>query len=111
MKLTMYNRLTIGVLGGSGRTGHPLIHQALEAGHEVIAVVRCAKKLHIEHPRLTVVEDNIFSHQVLLENFQDVDVVISTLGFPLGVQPVTYVIINPDFVFAKAQILSLACII
>ena len=87
----MYNRLKIGVLGGSGRTGHSLIHQALEAGHEVIAVVRCAKKLDIQHPRLTVIEDSIFSKKVLLEHFSDVDVVISTLGFPLGVQPVTYV--------------------
>ena len=59
MKLTMYNRLKIGVLGGSGRTGHSLISQALEAGHEVVAVVRCAKKLDIQHPRLTVIQDSI----------------------------------------------------
>ena len=90
MKITIYNRMKIGVLGGTGRTGHPLIQLALDEGHEVVAVVRSSTNLQIQHKRLTVIEDSIFSKKVLKEHFSDVDVIMSTLGFPLGIQPITY---------------------
>lgn len=47
MKLTIF--------GATGRIGGHVVRQALEAGHEVTAVVRDSTRLGISHPALTVV--------------------------------------------------------
>lgn len=45
------------VFGSTGKTGKPLVQQALEAGHEVTAFARSPGKLSpLEHERLAVVE-------------------------------------------------------
>lgn len=44
--------MNIAVFGASGRTGKPLVEQALAAGHDVIAFVRDSAKLGIEDERL-----------------------------------------------------------
>jgi putative NADH-flavin reductase len=46
-------RLTI--FGASGRTGKPLVEQALNAGHEVTAFVRDPSKLTTKHGHLKVI--------------------------------------------------------
>ena len=75
--------MKLAVLGGTGLTGKPLILQALEAGHEVVAIVRSPSKLaDIQHDSLTVVTANIFSADDLKKHFLGADAVLSTLGFP-----------------------------
>ncbi len=37
--------MRVAILGATGLTGVPLVLQALAGGHEVVAVVRSAKKL------------------------------------------------------------------
>ena len=69
------------VLGATGATGHPLVQQALDQGHEVVALVRTRSKMKITDEKLTVVEGNVFSKEDLERNLQDVNVVMSTLGF------------------------------
>jgi putative NADH-flavin reductase len=49
------------VFGATGRTGVPLVEQALAAGHVVIAFVRTPSKLTIQHPHLTVVQGDVMN--------------------------------------------------
>lgn len=73
--------MNITVFGASGRTGIPLVKQALEAGHKVTALVRTPSKLNIQHPNLTVVQGNIAS-QVDIEKAipEGTDAVVSVLS-------------------------------
>jgi putative NADH-flavin reductase len=55
-------RLT--VFGATGRTGIPLLEQALSRGHEVVAFVRNPEKLSEElrdHESVTVVEGDAYT--------------------------------------------------
>ncbi|XP_072352403.1 flavin reductase (NADPH)-like [Scyliorhinus torazame] len=72
------------VLGATGNTGQFLVRQALEQGHVVKAVVRTTSKLTIQHENLTVVKANIFSADSLVEHFNEQDVIMSCLGFPIS---------------------------
>lgn len=47
------------IFGASGRTGIPLVQQALDAGHHVVAFVRTPAKLPIRHERLTVTQGDV----------------------------------------------------
>jgi putative NADH-flavin reductase len=46
--------MKITVFGATGGVGGHVVRQALDAGHQVTAVVRDVKRLHVEHPALTV---------------------------------------------------------
>ena len=48
--------MRLAVFGATGRTGKPLVEQALNAGYEVTAFVRDPSKLATKHERLTVVQ-------------------------------------------------------
>uniref|UniRef100_A0ABM0MUG3 Flavin reductase (NADPH)-like n=1 Tax=Saccoglossus kowalevskii TaxID=10224 RepID=A0ABM0MUG3_SACKO len=74
--------MKVAVLGATGRTGVPLVRQALEKGHHVVAIVRDRSKVTIEHECLQVVESDIYSSESLAEHFSGVDAVISCLGSP-----------------------------
>uniref|UniRef100_UPI00398F456D flavin reductase (NADPH)-like n=1 Tax=Pristiophorus japonicus TaxID=55135 RepID=UPI00398F456D len=73
------------VLGATGQTGQLLVRQALEQDHLVRAVVRTPSKLTIRHDNLKVVEANIFSADSLVEHFKEQDIIMSCLGFPIGI--------------------------
>ncbi|XP_078257965.1 flavin reductase (NADPH)-like isoform X2 [Rhinoraja longicauda] len=73
------------VLGATGQTGQFLVGQALQQGHLVTAVVRTPSKLAIRHDNLKVVQADIFSADSLVEHFNEQDVVISCLGFPITI--------------------------
>src|SRR6202035_2503978 len=53
------NRLRILIIGATGGTGHELVRQALEQGHQVTALARKPKKMKLEHPNLRVVQGNV----------------------------------------------------
>lgn len=70
----------ITVIGASGRTGVPLVEQALEAGHGVTAFVRDRSRLPVEDDRLTVVEGDAYTGEGVAEAVAGADAVASVLG-------------------------------
>jgi putative NADH-flavin reductase len=72
------------IFGASGRTGQPLVEQALAAGHTVTAFVRDAAKLPITHERLTVVVGDVYDTAAVEQAIAGADAVISTLGQTKG---------------------------
>lgn len=71
-------RLTI--FGATGRTGRPVVRQALDRGHEVAAFVRDPAKLGVEHDRLSVVEGDAYTGDGVGEAVAGADAVVSVLG-------------------------------
>ena len=72
--------MKLAVFGASGRTGKPLLEQALAAGHEVAAFVRDPSKLGMSHERLTVVEGDVKDSAKVREAVAGTDAVLSALG-------------------------------
>lgn len=73
--------MKITVFGATGRTGIPLVQQALDAGHEVVGFVRSLEKMPIQHERLTMVQGDVMNREDVVRAIQpDTDVVISTLA-------------------------------
>ena len=58
--------MRITVFGATGRMGHLLVGQALDAGHAVTAYARSPERLRIGHPNLSVLA-GWMSHDVGLE--------------------------------------------
>ena len=76
MKLTVF--------GASGRTGRPLVQQALDAGHEVVAFVRDPAKLPLQHEQLTIVQGDVTKPGDVESAVRGSDAVLSTLGQSKG---------------------------
>jgi putative NADH-flavin reductase len=69
------------VFGATGRTGLPLLQQALDAGHQVVAFLRDPSKLQITHAQLTSVQGDVTTQEDVDKAItSDVDAVISVLG-------------------------------
>ena len=68
------------VVGASGRTGRPLVGQALEAGHEVTALVRDPARLPVEHERLRIVRGDVLDVSALERVVEGQDAVLSVIG-------------------------------
>lgn len=71
-------RLTI--FGASGRTGRPLVEQALDRDHEVVAFVRSASSLDVTDDALTLVEGDAYIGEGVAEAVDGADAVVSVLG-------------------------------
>lgn len=72
--------MRITLLGASGGIGQQVIQQALDAGHQVRAVVRDRARITTAHPRLEVCAGDVCDSAALAGWFQDQDTVISALG-------------------------------
>jgi len=72
MKLTVF--------GASGGTGSQVVSQALDAGHEVVAVVRDPARLPVSHPNLAVVTADVMRSGDITEAVTGRDAIISALG-------------------------------
>ncbi|ATL29225.1 NAD(P)-dependent oxidoreductase [Streptomyces formicae] len=81
--------MRIAILGASGRTGSTLVEQAVERGHEVVALVRTPEKVAVPAPRQVetrradVCSPETFSDPLL----DDVDVAVSAIGIGKGEGP------------------------
>ncbi|MFI5259169.1 MAG: NAD(P)-dependent oxidoreductase [Candidatus Limnocylindrales bacterium] len=71
-------RLT--VFGATGRTGRPIVEQALAAGHEVVAFARDPAKLSIAHERLTAVQGDATDPSAVERAVEGADAVISVMA-------------------------------
>jgi putative NADH-flavin reductase len=72
--------MKIAVFGATGQTGRQVVRQALDAGHEVIAVVRDPGKLDLSHDRLTIVPADLFDPESIGPVVKGSDAVVSALG-------------------------------
>lgn len=72
MKLTIF--------GASGRTGRPLVEQALAAGHTVTVLVRDPARLPAGHAGLTVLKGDVLRAEDVERAVAGADVVLSALG-------------------------------
>lgn len=72
--------MKIVVVGATGRTGKPLVEQALAVGLEVTAYVRDPVKLGLSHAKLKVVEGQISDMQKIAEVVAGKEAVFSALG-------------------------------
>jgi putative NADH-flavin reductase len=70
----------VAVFGASGRTGRPLVEQALARGHEVRALVRDPSKLQVKHERFVVIRGNVLDAAKVGETITGTDAVLSALG-------------------------------
>ena len=78
--------MKLAIFGASGRTGHPLVEQALASGHEVKALLRTPSRLDLQHERLHVIQGDIQDAAKVAEVVAGTDAVLSVLG-PANSQP------------------------
>jgi putative NADH-flavin reductase len=72
--------LRITVFGATGRMGHLLVRQALDAGHTVTAYARNPQRLQISHPNLSVLGGQLDNDEAILAAVQGADAVIEGVG-------------------------------
>ncbi len=72
--------MELAVFGASGRSGRPLVQQALDAGHNVIALVRTPATFPLKHDRLTVVQGDVLNADDVDKVVQGADAVLSVIG-------------------------------
>jgi len=74
--------MRLAILGATGQTGLEAVKQALASDHSVTALVRTPSKLTVpEHPKLKIVEADVFNQEQLTSHLKDHDAVLSCLGF------------------------------
>lgn len=72
--------MRVAVIGSTGGTGRKVIEQALERGHDVIALARRPEAIALEHERLEVRRADVRDLGSLEAALAGVDVVVSTFG-------------------------------
>ncbi len=72
--------MRLAVFGATGRIGRHVVAQALNAGHEVVALVRDPARLGPEPGRLRVVAGDARDFDRVLETVRDADAVVCALG-------------------------------
>ena len=77
--------MKIVIFGAAGATGRIVVERALEQGYEVTAFDRHTAPLTIQHPKLHLVQGDIFNSAQVEAVISGQDVVISVLGVRPGV--------------------------
>jgi putative NADH-flavin reductase len=95
MKLTIF--------GATGRTGIPLVQQALAAGHAVTAFARTPEKLSITHDQLTVVQGDATDPAAVERAVSGADAVLSALGQTKGAPKDMQTVATRNIVAAMQQ--------
>ncbi len=106
--------MKLAIFGASGRTGIPLVQQALDEGHEVVAFVRSPEKLteqlassYANHAQLHVVQGDAMNandvERAIANNGQPVDAVLSGLGHAKGSPPNVQTVATGHMVSAMEQ--------
>ena len=68
------------VFGASGGTGLEVVEQALEAGHQVTAILRNPDLFPIRHEQLKIIKGDVLQPHTYEHTFYGKDIVISCLG-------------------------------
>jgi putative NADH-flavin reductase len=69
--------MKIALIGATGYVGPYLLHEALQRGHDVTAIVRNPEKITVENPHLTVVKGDVLNENEVAELVAGHDAVIS----------------------------------
>ena len=72
--------MKLAIFGATGTVGSELLAQALDAGHDVRALVRTPSKIPDQHPRLTVVPGDVRDLAAVKRTVDGCEAVLSTLG-------------------------------
>jgi putative NADH-flavin reductase len=72
--------LNILVIGANGGIGKQVVALALQAGHNVTAVLRNPSKLTIKHANLRIVKGDVMYPETFEDHLEAMDAVISALG-------------------------------
>lgn len=75
------------IIGATGGTGRQLVVQALEAGHQVTALVRKPSKLKLNHERLAVMKGNVLDYPSVAAAVKGQQAVLSALGHKRWIIP------------------------
>jgi nucleoside-diphosphate-sugar epimerase len=81
--------MRIVVFGANGGTGRLLTRQALDAGHEVVAVTRQPGQFPLAHPCLTVTIGDAHDRVAVARAIDGSEAVLSTLGVPFTRRPIS----------------------
>lgn len=81
--------MRIALFGANGATGRLLTRQALDAGHDVVAVTRRPTDFPLAHARLRVVEADVHDRARTADAMAEAEVVLSTLGVPFSRKPIS----------------------
>lgn len=81
--------MTIAIFGANGATGRLLVAQALDAGHEVVAVTRNPTTFPFKHDGLRIAQADVLDAMRVSEVIAGCDVVLSTLGVGFTRDPIT----------------------
>jgi putative NADH-flavin reductase len=79
--------MKIAVIGAAGRTGRQVVGQALDRGHEVVAVARSPEKLNMTGDRLTVAAADVHDSDALAAAVDGQDAIVTTFGAAAGRAP------------------------
>jgi len=72
--------LKIAVFGATGRTGQHLVQQALEQGHDVVALARTPSKLTIQNKALKIIQGDVKDPACVEQVITGADAVVSVMG-------------------------------
>ena len=76
--------MMIAVIGAAGRTGRQVVRQALERGHEVVAVARSPERLDVASNGLTVATADVHDADALTAAVVGADAIVTTFGAAAG---------------------------
>lgn len=77
---TKDNKMKILLLGATGNVGGNLLKAALDRGDEVLAIARHPENIATKHENLQIKNVNMFDENVLAEELQGKDALVSCLG-------------------------------
>ncbi|MDQ3386877.1 MAG: NAD(P)H-binding protein, partial [Actinomycetota bacterium] len=72
--------MKIAIFGATGRTGRPMVEQALREGHEVTVSVRDPSKVSVRHDLLRVLKGDVLDAKAVDEAVAGQNAVLSALG-------------------------------
>ena len=87
---------TVLIIGASRGIGLKTVKRALEAGHIVRALARSARRIPVDHPKLTKVSADARDQAAVAGALAGVDAVIQTLGVSTG----------PDMIWKPVRLFS-----
>ena len=76
--------MNVAIFGATGRTGRPLVKQALGRGYGVTAFARDPSRLGLSHERLVVVQGDVMDGAAVREAVSGQDAVVGALGHTKG---------------------------
>lgn len=93
----------IAIFGASGRTGLPLVEQALAAGHSITALVRDPARLPLQHDQLTIIKGDVADTEAVARTITGADAVISVIGHRRDSPPDLQTVATRNIIAAMQQ--------